>query len=120
MGSSEKPIMFTLRYNASDLGYGPNTVSVQYSYTDPSTKQTVTKTVNSTDYEYTFPCAVGDTVTFSNLEYRNPAINGYGTLFKNGVDVSPTNHESSYESTFSVTVNGESPYIEYYIDDTRH
>lgn len=108
-------IMFRLKYNSSlDTTIF---IDFSYTYTDPSTKQTVTKTANSTDSEYTFPCAVGDTVTFSNLT-NTIFIPNFGpelrfTCFNNGVDVSPSELHSPY-SKFSVTVSGESPYIEYF------
>lgn len=105
-------IMFKLVYKGG-LGYSPNTVDVQYTYTDPSTKQIVTKTVNSTDSEYTFPCAVGDTISFTDLIIGRPERNGWGTWFRNGVDVSPTSLKDTYAYSFNVTVSGKSPYIEY-------
>lgn len=108
-------IMFVFKLNTSaSLGNRPNTVNIQYTYVDPYTKQAVTKSVNSTDVQYSFPCVIGDTVTFSNLVIGDPTRGGWGTLFKNGIDVSPTRHEYDYVNSFSVTVTGSSPYIEYY------
>ena len=114
----EPAIMFVLKHNRN-LGSGGYPFSegiFEYTYTDPSTKQTVTKLVNSTNNEYVFPCAIGDTVKFSNLIFREPSLSGRhgsGALFSHGVDVSPTAlYDFAY--SFRVTVTGSSPYIEHY------
>ena len=114
-------VMFVLKYIEVG-GWPPDVLDIQYTYTDPSTKQTVTKLVNSTG-ENVFPCVIGDTVTFSNLTRGYPEFDpsygpgnsgsGWGTWLYNGVDVSPTVF-NYFASSLSVTVSGSSPYIEYY------
>ena len=68
MGSSEKPIMFRLVYFEQD--FWTITPPLTVDYTDPTTNQTVTHSINYGD-SYTFPCAIGDTVKFTKDNYNN-------------------------------------------------
>ena len=112
MGSSEKPIMFKIVYFEQE--YGTITPSLTVDYTDPTTNQTVTHSINHGD-SYSFPCAIGDTVKFYYSEHGIPD-KGYAYKFFNGVDVSPTSGQESIPGNFiAFTITGKSPFLNYNI-----
>lgn len=127
MGSPKKPIMFNIVYaTQKPPDYKPSLTVV---YTDPTTGQTVTHSIQCGD-SYSFPCAIGDTVKFTTFTtesysresyYRAPELIDKFYFF-NGVDVSPTSGYAFITirpiptSSCTFTIIGESPFLNYELE----